>query len=104
MSQSNSFFATKDDFPQTIEILDHYKHTTLSGKKLAIDDFINHDKITIVFPDFGEIALWPDSIDLSQYPENSLRWKSAVLAKIGQKNNPGKGGVEVKVSAISKGI
>ena len=51
-------------------------------------DYNSRQDILLHFPDIGPIELWPKKIKLSKYPENSPRWREALLIRADQKQNP----------------
>src|SRR3972149_7813577 len=53
------------------------------------------------FPAIGPLEFWPDEINLSDYPENSKRWRKAVIIRYHQEENPQKRQIDADRSAAA---
>ncbi len=98
MSQSHHWFSTEADYQLVISWLVSEGAVPAGGSFRAREQ----KEIVLTFPEAGDITFWPDSIDLSKYPESSPRWRAAVIALEWQKRNPGRKLVDADFSAAAK--
>jgi hypothetical protein len=88
MATSHTFFATRDDFQSVLDWIANSGGKLYSGS-LEPFDYSSELELVFNFPNLGSVVFWPKSIDLSDYPENSDRWRSAVITQHHQADRPG---------------
>src|SRR5688572_6982579 len=88
MATSHTFFATDEDLPLIIDWLKDAGAAPVAGKLDLSELGATGHEIALYFPAIGPVEYWPQKIDLSEYPENSSSWLSALLTRIKQEEDP----------------
>ncbi len=101
MSQRSAFLATAQDFQIILDIIISLGAKTLNGSEISLDYLHQSRDITLYFPQYGHLNFWPEKIDLTDYPENSERWRTAVLVEADQTTHSGKKRIDSDASPIA---
>ncbi len=89
MAQTHAWFATATD---TKLIVDWLREAGAVGHGSQLPDRdcpTDGREIVLHFPAIGSVEFWPQEIRLSDYPENSARWRQAVITSAKQRERPG---------------
>jgi hypothetical protein len=100
MSHAHLFLATPTDYQVLADWLREHGAVATNGNYLQ-PDYSSSQGLTIHFPQFGPISLWPDMIDGTEYPGGSPRWKLAMLARIRQQAEPARKLIDVDNSPVA---
>ncbi len=81
MAQSHTWFATSEDMSLILDWLRDAQGQIVGMSQFPAELPCDGREVVIHFPSLGPLEFWPDQIRLSDYPENSDRWRRAILAK-----------------------
>jgi hypothetical protein len=101
VSKTHAWFGTKDDADRVLAWLSEAGARLASGAPLEGDWEPDGRELILHFPSLGPIELWPSEIRLEDYEESSSRWKSAVLTKIRQQEEPHRPLIDSDKSAVA---
>ena len=101
MATSHTWFATKNDAEQVIAWLREAGASQASGDPLEGHWEPDGREVALHFPSIGPLIYWPSTIELSEFDENSPRWRRAVLTQLEQEQSPETPQVDVDKSAVA---
>jgi hypothetical protein len=101
MSKSHTWFGTKNDAELIVAWLRDAGARQLNGESLEGEWVADGRELAIHFPSIGPVEFWPEEIPLPECGDNSPRAKLAILARIRQRENPGRPWIDVDRSAIA---
>jgi hypothetical protein len=100
VSKSHTWFATKNDAELVIAWLNDAGACQISGETLDAEWKPDGREIVLHFPTIGPVEFWPAKIETPKDGDNSPRAKRAILAKIRQRENPGRPEIDADRSAV----
>lgn len=86
MSKTHDWFATGDDLKLIGEWLKSAGAVVAATGLSPVNMVADGSEVVLHFPNVGPIELWPDDIELADYPVNSNRWRRALIAR--EQNKP----------------
>ncbi len=81
MTQTHTWFATADDLKLIFEWLREAQALVVGMSSIPEELPTDGRELVLHFPSIGPLEFWPEDICLSDYPENSARWRKAVLLR-----------------------
>jgi hypothetical protein len=79
MAQTHTWFATADDLPLLLDWLREAQAEAVGMSTFPAELPTDGRELILHFPSIGPLEFWPEYIRLSDYPENSARWRQAVI-------------------------
>jgi hypothetical protein len=89
MAKTHYWFGTDRDNPTIFDWL-YSNGAVVLDETFSSADYLSAKSFTLHFPAVGPLVFWPETIDVVQYREGSSKWKAAMLARLSQKENPGR--------------
>jgi hypothetical protein len=81
MSKTHTWFATADDVALILNWLREAQAEVVGISPFPAKVPTDGRELVLHFPSIGPLEFWPEDIRLSDYPENSARWRQAVLLR-----------------------
>jgi hypothetical protein len=81
MAQTHTWFATADDLKLILAWLREAQAEIVGVSSFPTELPADGRELVLHFPSIGPLEFWPDKIDPREYPENSRRWRQAVLLR-----------------------
>lgn len=81
MAQTHTWFATAEDLKLVLDWLREAQAEILGISPFPSELAADGRELILHFPSIGPLEFWPEEINLSDYPENSARWRQAVLLR-----------------------
>ena len=101
MSKTHRWFATKNDVEILLTWLSEAGARLLSGAPVEAIWDLDGLEFGLHFPKIGPVEYWSNDICLSEYEENSLRWRRAVMTQVRQQEQPHRPWVDADKSAVA---
>lgn len=79
MAQTHTWFATADDLTLVLDWLREAQAEVVGVSPFPVALPCDGRELVLHFPSIGPLEFWPEDIRPSDYPENSRRWRQAVL-------------------------
>jgi hypothetical protein len=81
MSKTHNWFATSDDLKLILDWVRNSGATIVGVSAFPNEMPCDGHEVVLHFPTIGPLEFWPDEVRLADYPENSRRWRQAVILR-----------------------